>query len=311
MILNYRSFLSILQILWLSFSMSAQNSPAFFYGQDKRKVVTVDLRDSVAIIEFCHSNISGTWFTRFDTLKFSNVGYRGRFYEIVIKQGIHILKPGNIVLSPGIPDVLYNQVRNKGYSYYINEKLKRTLTWTGGNLTEFKSARWNQDRLLLLNPETFKQMANDTYDSLHVYYTSSLYSGKFKKLVIRDYRLIPKKYIDTSDSAKIREIWQLLSKSSVKDRNLLPYIIQYPIPVAALSIIDFEVALLASPLTYPALIGSEIFIGNRLLSRRTFKVIFYMNGKRQNVLKIRGSRIIDSDYIYQLSSDFKLFLSKI
>jgi hypothetical protein len=190
-------------------------------------------------------------------------------------------------------------------------QLIKALSWTGGDLTEFRSSKWVQKSQVSLNAENFKCNANSAFDSVRTYYFSNLFAQKFGKVVIKNYRIVSKTYIESSDSARINKIWRFLSQASAHERNLNLFLIQMPVEVAALSVIDFDLALLTTPFVYPALIGTEIFAGNRLLARKTFKIVFYPHNRvgKKLVLKIRKSKIICSNYIYQLPSDFKANLS--
>lgn len=285
----------------------AQHTLPKYQGESKRKIVIAEIGDSTAIIEYCHSGISGIWNTDYDTLKRTGNRYTHKRYEIWEEGGQFLFKPGDIKLTQGLYDSFFNQAVNQGYTNYLDRKIKRALTWTGADLSEYTSNKWIQ--LASLNPVLFKEKANAVYDSLQAYYTSAEYIKRFSKLIIRDYRIIPKRYVITTNQDEIFKIWRFLSQTEGRDRNILPFLIQYLIPVATVSIFDFEVALLASPFTYPALIATEIFVGNRINSGNTFKLIFYENGKRQNVLKIRRNKIICGNYMYNLPDDFKQALS--
>ena len=301
-----------LLILALPFVAKSNDNRSLYnyHGESKRKIVSVQLADSLAIVEYCHANISGTWQTDIDTLKRSDNKYKGSLTEIEVQHENLIFKPGNIKLRSGVPDISYNSSRNLGYTRYLDKKIKKALTWTAADLSEFGLTKWSMDSLLRLDIDAFRRLVINGYDSLYSYCISESYTSKFGKLVVKDYRLFPKKYMVTSNNAEIFKFWQMLSKGSAQNRNIFAYLIQMPILFAVVNVIDFDVALMAFPFTYPALIGTEIFIGNRILAKSTFKVIFYsaIHGKRQCVLKIRKSRIVCQQYTYILPFDFKTLL---
>jgi len=301
-----------LLILALPFVAKSNGNKSYssYHCESKRKIVSVQLADSFAVVEYCHANIGGTWQTEIDTLKRSENKYIGRLTEIEVQPEKLIFKPGNIKLTAGVPDVSFNSNRNLGYTRYLDKKIKKALTWTAADLSEFGLTKWSTDSLLRLDIDTFRRLAINVYDSLYNYCISESYISKFGKLVVKDYRLFPKKYMVTANNADIFKFWQMLSKGTAQDRNIRGYLIQMPILLAAVNVIDFDVALMAFPFVYPALIGTEIFIGNRIIAKSTFKVIFYsaIHGKRQCVLKIRKSRIVCQKYTYILPFEFKTLL---
>ncbi|HEY4784489.1 MAG TPA: hypothetical protein VIH57_00505 [Bacteroidales bacterium] len=289
--------------------MGASEISTALHGETGRRIVTAALKDSIIFVEYNHSNISGIWTTSFDTLKLSHQKYIGNFSKIEIKNNNFQFQPGSITLISGKPDSSFNNSRNLGYSNYMDKRLNKVLEWTGADLAEFKSRKWNGQPLVSSDPEHFKKLENLAFDSLCSFYTSGIYTQTFWKVVIKDYRIFPKKYVESTDNAEIYKIWKFLSQASATERNIFPYLIQLPIPVAFVSIIDFDIALLALPFTYPALIGGEIFISNRILSKSTYKIIFYKTGKKGKLtIKIRKSKILCTNYVYHLNADFrKLF----
>ena len=295
--------------LLISNEILAGDLPTSLHGEGRRTIVNVTANNSVLYVEYCHSNISGVWLTRFDTLKLVNNKYVGLFSEIETKDKNYFFKPKNIKLSEGQSDTSFNKFGNDGYLNYMDKQLTKTLAWTGADLGEFKSAKWERRCSDISNCMEFRRQTNNTLDSIRNYFKSDLPSRKYNRLVIKSYRFFSKKQIIT-DSLKINKVWKYLSHNKPSDRKLFPYIIQMPMEFALLSLYDVDIALMAQPFVYSALIGSEIFVGNRLHARSTFKLKLYPAGKdcKKLKLKVRKNGIITSNYIYQLSADIRTVL---
>jgi hypothetical protein len=108
-----KTFLNILTFLAfvIPFKAHAGEIPPSLHSETKRIVVAIQLKDSLAKVEYCHSNITGVWLTRFDTLKLSHNKYIGKFSEIEIRDKKFLFKPGNINLTEGQPDSSFHKFR--------------------------------------------------------------------------------------------------------------------------------------------------------------------------------------------------------
>lgn len=304
---------ALILLLWLvvRFNAMAGSIPSTLHGESRRYIVFVQAKDSFLTVEYCHSSINGIWLTHFDTLRLSHHKYIGKISALEIRGSEFLFKPGNVKLTEGYIDKSFTESRNQGYLTYVNKQFVKDLSWTGASLNEFSAAKWEHKCKEINDYEFFKQQVWSVCDSLRNYFGSITYSSRFRNVIIQDYRIFPKKYLETTDTARIYKVWHFLSQARPNDRNLFSCIIQIPIEIAVLSLYDMDVALMATPFVYPALIGTEIFIGNRLSARKTFKIKFYPNDKggKKIVLKIRKSTIIEANYTYTLPFDMNLFLS--
>ncbi len=82
------------------------------------KLVIVPIKDSIALLDFCHVNYIDQYVGKFNTLKLNKHWYVGKFSKIVLKNNGLQFKPGNLLLKQGIHDKSFNKVENHGYLQY-------------------------------------------------------------------------------------------------------------------------------------------------------------------------------------------------
>jgi hypothetical protein len=103
-------------------------------------------------------------------------------------------------------------------------------------------------------------------------------------------------------------MWQLLSTGVPKQKNIIPYLVQIPIPYICLAIFGVNpiilVAIIVLPITCWAQLHAEKFAANRLTAQSTYKIVFISNGNHKNSVKVRNSKIITNDYNYSLPFNF-------
>jgi hypothetical protein len=285
------------------FSTSGFNS---YYGSKGNKLVVLQVSDSLANIEYCYIDFKGSYISKFDTLKFIQDKYVGKFSKVLAKNNGFIFKPGDILLHQGIPDSSFNKMRNLGYLRNINLKYNAILGWTGFKLDELNVENCSNNTSL--NPETFRKNLRLAYDSLIDLYTSIKTTEKFNKLIIQDCRLFQKTYLESTDSSEIYRIWGFLATGKPKKNSMMFYFLQYPIAVLPFTIIFngyLDFGLSSTIFVYPALIGFEKLIVNTIYSGSTYKVIFINQDKKKIVIKIRKSVLLGDDYNYILPFSFE------
>ena len=288
--------------------MFSNGSFISYYGILRSTTVFVKLSDSTAFIEYSHTGYHMRLYNlKFDTLKFNKNKYSGKFSTIQVLGENVIFNPGNITLKQGEPDSSLNKRRNLGYLQNIDADYKKALKWTGLKLDDFELKKWSQKNDINLPVEVFRFIIVNSRDSINRYYTSA-YCQKFNEVIIKDCRILPKKYLESADTSRIHKMWHLLSTGVPKQKSNIPYLVQIPIPFICLAIFGVNPIILAAIIVHPitcwALLNSEKFVANRLTARSTYKIIFISNGTHKNCIKVRNSKIITSDYNYSLPFNF-------
>src|ERR1035437_5785343 len=276
-----------------------------YSGRKGNKLALVQVSDSIAYVEYCYTNFRNLNFTKFDTLKLVQDKYIGKFSEIRVKNNNLLFRPGGIILKKELPDTSFNKMRNLGYLQYTNARYEVALKWTKAKLNELNASRWTQ--ISNINPDEYKNTIRNTYDSLFNYYSSKGYVQNFNKVMIRNCRLFPKKYLESTENTEIERIWKLLSTGIPKKNNIIPFIVQYPISALPLAVFDLDVAIVSTPFTYTALIWTEKFIINRLHAGSTYKIICISNNEKIKscMVIVRKSKILGNYYSYMLPSNFE------
>jgi len=276
-----------------------------YSGRKGNKLALVQISDSIAYVEYCYTNFSNLNFTKIDTLKLGQNGFIGKFSEIRVKNNNLLFSPGGIILKKKLPDTSFNKMRNLGYLQYTNARYELALKWTKAKLNELNASHWTQ--ISNINPDEYKNSIRNNYESLFNYYTSKGYPQNFNKVMIWNCRIFAKKYLESTDSIEILRIWKLLSNGIPKKNSIIPFIVQYPISALPLAVFDLDAAIISTPFTYTALIGTEKFIINRLHAGSTYKIIFFSNNEKIKscVVKVRKCKIIGNYYSYLLPFDFE------
>ena len=271
------------------------------------KLVIIQIKDSIALLEYCHVDYKDQYVSKFDTLELNKQGYVGKFSKIVLKNNGLQFKPGNLLLKQGIPDTSFNKMRNLGYLQYTDAKFNQSFEWAGFTSTEFNKGKWESKSAL--NPEDFRNKIQNAYDSLYLIYSSKETTAKFKRVIIRNTRLFPKTYLDNSDSLEILRVWKLLASGKPVENKMLVFYLQYPLSLVPMLVLGlgFEYAILGSGIVYPILIGSEKFIFARFKASSTYKILFLQHDKKMKNLeiKVRNSKIMGENYNYKLPFDFE------
>lgn len=293
--------------VFLSLAGFGNGGNGSYYGFKRSIFVHIRIKENKAFVEYCYPDFMGMSNTKFDTLNLDKNAYKGRFFSIKPVKNALIFSPGNIELKSGEPDNSFNRKRNLGYLQFASREFKKRLKWTGEKLDELEPAGWASSSIVQLPANEFKARIDNVSDTLFRYY-AYVYCHAFHKITIRDNRVVPRKYLESIDTAKIYWIWSLLSKGAPKQRSLIPYLIQFPVPILGLAGLNVNPLFLAAPVVYPAtylvLIGSEKLVVNRVSARSTYKITFSgTNGSR--TIKIRNSKIIRNDFNYLLPFDFE------
>jgi hypothetical protein len=291
--------------LLISVSFYAIPDIKSYYNRKGNKLVIIQLRDNIALVEYCFLDYKNKYHTKFDTLQLNQQVYAGKFSKLRFHEDVLIFKPGKIILKEGIPDTSYNKQRNLGYIQFMESKFTTAFDWTQIQFNEFPIEQWKSK--IRIDPAKFKKEVQLRYDSLNSLYTSQKITGNFKKVIIRDNRICPRKYLESEDTTEILRIWRLLSTGYPSKKNMFPYLMQYPITIIPLAEINFDAALLSSIVLYPVLIVSERFVINRIYASSTYKISFIpKNNKDSNTdVEVRNAIIKGNNYNYKLPFIFE------
>jgi hypothetical protein len=299
--------LLIFSSILISLATSANDGGVPYFGYKRSVFVNILIKDNKAYVEYCYPDFMGMSNTKFDTLRLDNNRYVGKAFSIKEVKGDLVFLPGSIKLKSGEADNSFNLKRNMGYLQYAGREFKKRLKWTGEKLDEFDNRNWKSSNIVQLPANDFKIKITSIADSLFRYYVTS-YCRKYNEITIKDNRLIPAKYLESNDTAEIYKVWALLSRGVPRQKSLVPYLVQFPVPILGLAGLNLNPVILAAPVVYPAcylaLIGSEKLLANRILARSTYKITFTGNNGKC-IIKVRNSKIIRNDFNYLLPFNFE------
>jgi hypothetical protein len=301
--------LLLLCILGLMTSVVGSSSPGLksYYARKGNKLVIVSIGGTNALVEYCRIDYKYQCFSNFDTLTPTQKGFAGTFSRMVFKNGDFFFMPGNMLLKEGIPDSSYNKMRNLGYLRREEELFNRSFEWTGFTFTEFGTGKWANQFSLPVNE--FRTKVQYACDSLSRFYTSQKTTRNFKRVIVRNCKLISTTFINSSDSLEIFKLWNLCSTGNPKKNRQGIFYWQYPLSMVSLLVlgVEPEYAILGSGIVHPVLIGTEKLLIDRLHSASTYKIFFLPYDKKASdcVIKVRNSIFRTDNFRYHLPFDFE------
>lgn len=288
-----------------------------YYGRNAKELVFVTLKDSVAAIEVCRIKPVELPRTYLDTLYYLNQSFVKGVSRLVWKDGNLLFLPENILLSPATSDTAYANIRKEGYHKGFAALLALKYAWIGR--TNWVEMNRKLDKTTehvptnVSNATYYRKIQHNAriFENLIV----PNYANSFDRIIITNNTLLSNyRYVDTSDSAVIQQIWnQLCDNQMVNKKFSLWYLIPFPIIYVGLGLVNPVFFFVVPPAvaTWVAIMHWAPPIVSHLDIHKTYVIRFYKQNKRVLTVRVKNNTIYYRNHYYALSRDFATLLGSI